>query len=100
MKFDIHQERLLAHLENIVGDRNPFTCRDALDAVAAYIESNFRSVGLGVETDSFEMFSQTHHNLVARFPSLNPSAPALLIGAHYDSVPDSPGADDNASGVA
>jgi Zn-dependent M28 family amino/carboxypeptidase len=29
-----------------------------------------------------------------------PDAPLFVMGAHYDSVPDSPGADDNASGVA
>ena len=42
--------------------------------------------------------------LVARdLAKLQPAAAALelaLVGAHYDSVPGSPGADDNASGVA
>ena len=30
----------------------------------------------------------------------NASGPIVLIGAHYDSVPETPGADDNASGIA
>ncbi len=39
-------------------------------------------------------------NLVAPRPGTDPAAPVLEIGAHWDSVPGSPGADDNASGVA
>lgn len=39
-----------------------------------------------------------HHNVVA-LPR-GPSGPLTLVGAHYDSVPTSPGADDNASAVA
>jgi Zn-dependent M28 family amino/carboxypeptidase len=40
-----------------------------------------------------------YHNIVAT--SSGPEAgPYLLLGAHYDSVPGSPGADDNASAVA
>jgi hypothetical protein len=38
-------------------------------------------------------------NLVARWPD-DPEEPEILVGAHYDSVPGSPGADDNASAVA
>ena len=43
------------------------------------------------------------HNLVASIPgnaSLAPGEPHLVVGAHIDSVSGSPGADDNASGVA
>lgn len=39
-------------------------------------------------------------NVQAKLPGKNPESPVILIGAHYDSVPDSPGADDNASAVA
>jgi hypothetical protein len=38
-------------------------------------------------------------NVVARSRHL-PEAPCVLVGAHYDSVPGTPGADDNASAVA
>ena len=40
-----------------------------------------------------------HCNIVARSPEAS-SGQLMLIGAHYDSVKDSPGADDNASAVA
>ncbi len=39
-------------------------------------------------------------NLLARLPQHAPDAPAVLLIAHFDSVEGSPGADDNASGVA
>ncbi len=100
MNFEVQQGRLLAHLSKIAGDRNPFTRRAELDATAAYIGSAFHGLGLPMESDSFEMFSQVHHNLVARVPSSNRSLPPLLVGAHYDGIEGSPAADDNASGVA
>lgn len=40
-------------------------------------------------------------NILADWPDEGPSdLPRLVIGAHYDSMPDAPGADDNASAVA
>lgn len=39
-------------------------------------------------------------NIVAERPGTNPAAGSILVGAHYDTVPASPGADDNGSGVA
>ncbi len=38
-------------------------------------------------------------NLIARLPG-HPDRPTVVLGAHLDTVQDSPGADDNASGVA
>lgn len=100
MKFEVEQGRLLAHLQQIVGDRNPVTRRAKLDAVAAYIETAFRGFGLTTKSDSFEMFSQMHHNLVAHIPATDSALAPLLVGAHYDGVEGSPAADDNASGIA
>jgi hypothetical protein len=39
-------------------------------------------------------------SVVGRKDGNNPSLPELVIGAHYDHIPDCPGADDNASGTA
>jgi Zn-dependent M28 family amino/carboxypeptidase len=41
----------------------------------------------------------THRNVIARPPGID-EGPITIVGAHYDSVPGTPGADDNASGVA
>ena len=41
----------------------------------------------------------TSVNVVARPPGMDPAAPHLVVGAHLDTVPQAPGAEDNASGV-
>lgn len=40
------------------------------------------------------------HNVVARLPGSPPDARQVVVGAHLDTVPQAPGAEDNASGVA
>jgi Zn-dependent M28 family amino/carboxypeptidase len=70
---------------------------------ADFIAQEFETIGLEVSRQRFEIPQQspprTGINVVG---TLNPSAGTspILIGAHYDTVPGSPGADDNASGVA
>jgi aminopeptidase YwaD len=41
----------------------------------------------------------TSHNVIATLPGLDPSLPAIAVGAHHDTQRGNPGADDNASGV-
>lgn len=54
-----------------------------------------------VETDEFLVNGRTHKNLILHLATAtNKHKPPILIGAHYDTVPGSPGADDNATGVA
>src|SRR5262245_18060035 len=45
------------------------------------------------------MLQGTYDNVVVRSEDAN-DGPCLLLGAHYDSVPGTPGADDNGSAVA
>lgn len=44
--------------------------------------------------------SSTYHNIVVDLPGTDKSSEVVLVGAHFDAVPNSPGADDNATGVA
>ena len=53
---------------------------------------------LGLQGESHDYGSGT--NVLARLPATGASEGTLVFGAHYDSVPGSPGADDNASGTA
>ncbi|NHC14930.1 M28 family peptidase [Motilibacter sp. E257] len=52
-------------------------------------------VSWGVPVDAGETF-----NLVATRPGFDPEQPHVVVGAHLDTVPQSPGAEDNGSGVA
>jgi acetylornithine deacetylase/succinyl-diaminopimelate desuccinylase-like protein len=68
-----------------------------------WIANQFINVVLAVERTAFDIPMQSPErsglNIIG---TLNPDSPdqPILIGAHYDTVPGSPGADDNASGVA
>jgi hypothetical protein len=92
--------RLEGDVRALEGERHPLTSPEALTAAADYIEQAFRAADLDVERRPFTFGGQTYFNLVAVRPGRDPGRPRVLIGAHFDSVRGTPGADDNASGVA
>ena len=61
-----------------------------LEPAARYIEAGF---GPAARSQTFESAGRTVRNVEIGLG-------AIVVGAHYDSVPGSPGADDNASAVA
>ncbi|MDF3021828.1 MAG: peptidase [Steroidobacteraceae bacterium] len=69
-----------------------------LDAAADYVLGEFRATGASTDVQAYEVDGRTYRNVIARFGPA--TGPLLVIGAHYDSCSDTPGADDNASGVA
>ncbi|NEP79664.1 MAG: M20/M25/M40 family metallo-hydrolase [Okeania sp. SIO3B3] len=102
MKFNL-RARLENHLNEIVRDRDPYLASGGHFYVRQYIARQLSQWG-NVEIDEFQIRGKTHQNLVLNLPSINNSkkqnlAP-ILIGAHYDAVPGTPGADDNGTGVA
>ena len=73
--------------------------------VRRFIEERLRSLSLSPHVQTSEVVSAldpriagTVHNVVGRLPGDDPSR-ALLLVAHYDSVPTAAGAADNGSGV-
>jgi acetylornithine deacetylase/succinyl-diaminopimelate desuccinylase-like protein len=99
----VEEAHLRKHLENICFLRSQVINPAAVKRAARYIEQEFRSYGLEVDTDGFYHWLtvwRCNKNITAGFPHPDPKAPCLIIGAHYDAVPFSPGADDNGSGVA
>ncbi len=94
--------RLLKHLQALVGERHPATAPQHLVAVEEYVATRFEVMGYRVVRQSFQALGGVHRNIVATHTSARDSShlPPLLIGAHYDTVPGSPGADDNASALA
>ena len=63
-----------------------------------YIAGRFREMGYNVNVQRFHVDDGVSHNVVAWWPGSRRYP--LIVGGHMDSVPDSPGANDNASGVA
>lgn len=82
----------------------------AYAAAAAYAEARLRALGYRVRRQSApvpagtwqssRLRAGTTTNLVAALPGLRATQPRFIVGAHLDTVPGSPGANDNASGVA
>lgn len=80
-----------------IGERNMWHYGQ-LNTAADFIEDSFSRAGLQTRRDSYDMRGQACHNIDAEIPGARPEI--LLIGAHYDSVFGSPGANDNGTGVA
>jgi hypothetical protein len=80
-----------------IGERN-MSRYPQLKAAAEFIENSFSRAGLSPRRDSYELNGQTCHNIEAEIRGVRPQI--VLVGAHYDSVLGSPGANDNGSGVA
>jgi Zn-dependent M28 family amino/carboxypeptidase len=99
VNIDVDRARLTRHLQKIVGERNLFTAQRHLATVESYVKAEFESFGLDAESDAFSYASETFHNIVARLRPRD-KEPVVILGAHFDSVVGTPGADDNASGVA
>jgi hypothetical protein len=66
------------------------------EAARGYLERSLRSLGLSPQLHSYG----TGTNVFASIPATTGSPQNVLIGGHFDTVPRSPGANDNASGVA
>jgi Zn-dependent M28 family amino/carboxypeptidase len=99
MSIGVDRERLARNLDAIVGERSPLAGRQHLAFVEAFVEQEFAAYGLTVESDFFRYREQTFRNVIGRYgPERN--MPLIIVGAHFDSVVGTPGADDNASGVA
>jgi hypothetical protein len=89
--------RDVAVLANDIGERN-VTLPDAYARAAAHIEQRFREAGYAPARQSFEADGVMCANIEVEIRGS--SAGVVVIGAHYDTVDGSPGADDNASGAA
>ncbi len=89
----VSRQRLRAFVEELSVPRNYYVERSANERVARRIAEHLAGFGLDVELQG------PYANVVARTASVGEGRP-VVVGAHYDSVPGTPGADDNASAVA
>ncbi len=95
------------HLAGRIGPREA-TGRSYARA-ARWVGAAFEGLGYAVERQRFEapagmswgvaVPAGTSVNVVATPPGLEATEPHLVVGAHLDTVPQAPGAEDNASGV-
>lgn len=90
---------IVRYLSEDIGQRS-YLDIDQLNKASYYIEERFISSGCKVERQGFDFRGERYFNIIARIEGRDRNKRPLLIGAHYDTVRGSSGADDNASGVA
>jgi Zn-dependent M28 family amino/carboxypeptidase len=93
-------ENLYRHVEHLsvkIGERHLWK-EGSLSKAADYIESVLVAYGYPVWRQTYSCYGQTVSNLIAE--KTGTGKEIVIVGAHYDTVPGTPGADDNASGLA
>ncbi len=96
----VSEDRIREHIRVLEGVRHPVAAPAALERAGDYIQASLGSLSYRIEPHRFSFAGREYRNIIAtRQGTLNPEERLLLI-AHYDTVEGSPGADDNASGVA
>jgi Peptidase family M28 len=96
------QERLRSHVEALSEPRCPSVNRHGHGRVKQQLLEMLGAIGGDVRVEPFWFDGSVHENLVVDLPGEAPDAQreVVVVGAHYDSAPDSPGADDNGSALA
>jgi len=93
---------LKRHVEQIageIGERNIIAYKE-LQRTAQYIEDTWKAQGYRVESQEYSVQMRKVRNLIVEIPGGSRKNEIVVIGAHYDTVDDCPGADDNTSGIA
>ena len=90
----VDRGRIEATLRAVVGER---ASAEQRANVRHQLRAELEAAGVEVRE---EPFGDGGVNVLGRIAPTGPGAGTVLVGAHYDTVPGSPGADDNGSGVA
>lgn len=93
------RQRLEAHLQQVAQPRDPDWSPLGHSQVERYIQEQLSGWG-SLESFPFEAGGRLHRNWILKLPGSRSGRQPILIGAHFDAAPATPGADDNASGIA
>lgn len=95
-------DRLKRHVEEIASVPHNLAHSAHLEKAARYIEATLVSYGYSPERQVYDTEGQSVRNIwvVVEPTSDQPKLGALVIGAHYDSFGNAPGANDNGTGTA
>ena len=89
----------VAMLCDVIGPRSIYD-REALERAGRYIEETLAGHGYAVQAQEYTWRGQAFRNLAVELLGQERAEEIVVVGAHYDTVPGTPGADDNTSGVA
>lgn len=99
MVSETNVKQIVEVLANEFPSRNGLNPK-SLAGAAKFLEEKFRLEGIKTSSQTYDSDGVTVRNIVAEQRGEDPTLPSLVLGAHYDTVLGTPGADDNASGVA
>jgi hypothetical protein len=98
-RLEAEMRRHVGVLAQGIGERN-LGRRRALDDAARYIAHVWRQRGFQVTEETYAVGGETVRNIIAEQRGVRDPSAIVLVGAHYDTAPGTPGANDNATGVA
>ena len=96
------EQQLRDHLRALtvaIGERSVYLPAN-LKKTADYIKKFYQDIGVGVQGHTYSYMDFLAENIVAEISSGGRAQRRFLVGAHYDSVAGTVGADDNASAIA
>ncbi len=82
-----------------LGPRNTFSY-EQLQKCAEWIKKRWESQGYAVKSHKFSIQGKDYENLEIEIKGQKSPTEIVIVSAQYDTLPDSPGANNNASGVA
>jgi len=98
---DINEDLLYNYLEKFVSFGYKKVGSEEAHQAALWIKSEFKELGLETYFDEWKYPKYQDKNVVAVHPGINQNSDAVfLVIAHYDTIGNSPGANDDGTGVA
>ncbi len=96
------QSNLQLHVDRLAGLIGPRCLQKpkTIEATIGYIEAQWADMGYASSREVYDALGYQATNLIVEQESSKRADEFILLGAHYDTVFSTPGADDNASAVA
>lgn len=87
------------YLSEAIGERNVWRA-GSLQIAVGYLRASLQQAGYTVTEQAYRVEGQEVSNLEVSLPGSVSTGETVIVGAHYDSVAGTVGADDNSTGVA
>lgn len=96
------ESNLRLHVDRLAGLIGPRYLQKpkSIEATIGYIEGQWTGMGFELARECYEALGAQATNLIVERTGTKRPDEIILLGAHYDTVRTTPGADDNASAVA
>jgi Peptidase family M28 len=95
----VDSNRLKSDMDFVEGKRHRTSNPTHLQETRDSLQHHFESLGLFTNIHTFIYSNYAGKNIIGSFPGISNPNNVVIVDAHYDSVANSPGADDNASGT-